>query len=173
MNAGGHGSETVEVLDYAVILDIGTIEVVQKKPDELDLSYRHSNLTASDIVVQATFATSEGEQGHLEDELRAITRWRKENQPGGTLNAGSVFKNPPGDHAGAIIEGVGLRGERIGTVQVSPVHANFMVAASDATADDIFRFVYKIRDIVGYSTGIELEPEVRFLGDFSNSGGSP
>jgi UDP-N-acetylmuramate dehydrogenase len=173
MNAGGHGAETVEVLDHAVILDIETVEVVQKNPRDLGLSYRHSDLADSEIVLQATFITHDGDPGELESELRAITRWRKENQPGGTLNAGSVFKNPPGGHAGAIIDSLGLKGEQIGAVQVSPVHANFMVAASDATADDIFRFVYKIRDIVGYSTGIELEPEVRFLGDFSRSGATP
>ena len=172
MNAGGHGSDTAQVLDHAVVLDARTAEMVRMSPTTLALSYRHSDLTDTDIVVQATFTTSPGDPTMLEDELRMITRWRKDHQPGGTLNAGSVFKNPPDDHAGAIIDRLGLKGERVGSIAVSDVHANFMVAASDATATDIFRFVYKIRAIVREETGIDLEPEIRFLGDFSATGGT-
>ena len=167
MNAGGHGAETANVLDHAVVLDARSAEVVAMTPTDLSLSYRHSDLTDTDIVVQATFNTQAGERAALELELREITRWRKDNQPGGTLNAGSVFKNPPGDNAGAIIDRLGLKGERFGTVAVSDVHANFMVAASDATASDIFRFVYRIKAVVRDETGIDLEPEIKFLGDFS------
>ncbi|MEN8237564.1 MAG: UDP-N-acetylmuramate dehydrogenase [Actinomycetota bacterium] len=170
MNAGGHGSDTAEVLDHALVLDVTTAEVDRMTPADLALSYRHSDLADTDIVVQATFKTSAGDPSTLEDELRSITRWRKDHQPGGTLNAGSVFKNPPGDHAGAIIDRIGLKGERFGAVAVSTVHANFMVAASDATAGDIFRFVYRIKAIVRDETGIELEPEIKFLGDFSAVG---
>ena len=167
MNAGGHGSETVQVLDHAVVLDARSTEVVRMTPSELALSYRQSDLTDTDIVVQATFLTEPGDPSALEDELRTITRWRKDHQPGGTLNAGSVFKNPPGNHAGAIIDRIGLKGERVGAISVSNVHANFMVAASGATASDIFRFVYRIKAIVLDNTGIDLEPEIKFLGDFS------
>jgi UDP-N-acetylmuramate dehydrogenase len=170
MNAGGHGSETAQVLDHAVVLDATTAETVRMTPTDLALSYRHSALADTDIVVQATFATSRGDRTILEGEFRTITRWRKEHQPGGTLNAGSVFKNPEGDHAGAIIDRIGLKGRRFGTVTVSEVHANFMVAASDATASDIFLFVYRIKSIVHDETGIDLEPEIRFLGDFSAVG---
>ena len=170
MNAGGHGSDTAEVLDHAVVLDARTAEMVRMTPADLGLSYRHSDLTDTDIVVQATFTTSPGDRATLENELRTITRWRKDHQPGGTFNAGSVFKNPPGDHAGAIIDRVGLKGERVGAIAVSDVHANFMVAASEATATDIFNFVYKIKAIVREETGIDLEPEIRFLGDFGAVG---
>jgi UDP-N-acetylmuramate dehydrogenase len=172
MNAGGHGSDTAQVLDHAVVLDARTAEMVKMTPADLSLSYRHSDLTDADIVVQATFATSSGDLTTLENELRTITRWRKDHQPGGTLNAGSVFKNPPDDHAGAIIDRAGLKGERVGAIAVSDVHANFMVAESDATAADIFRFVHKIRATVLEETGVELEPEIRFLGDFSAVGGT-
>ncbi len=172
MNAGGHGSETAQVLDHALVLNVATAEVTRSTTDQLGLSYRHSDLTDDDIVVQATFVTTPGDRGALEDELRTITRWRKDHQPGGTLNAGSVFKNPQGDHAGAIIDRLGLKGERIGSIQVSPVHANFLVAASDSTADDIFQFVHKIQAIVKTETGIVLEPEIKFLGDFTTVGAS-
>jgi len=173
MNAGGHGAQTADVLDHAVVLDARTAEVIEMTPTDLALSYRHSNLTDTDIVVQATYNSHPADKATLDLELREITRWRKDNQPGGTLNAGSVFKNPPGDHAGAIIDRVGLKGERFGAVAVSDVHANFMVAASDATASDIFRFVYRIKAIVRDETGIDLEPEIKFLGDFSSVVAAP
>ncbi len=167
MNAGGHGSDTATVMATATILDSTTRRMTRSTPRDLAMGYRSSNLTDTDIVVQATFVTTERDVDALEDEIREITRWRKENQPGGTLNAGSVFKNPDGDFAGAIIERVGLKGERFGPVAVSPVHANFLVAGDDATADDIFSFVEHIRAIVRDRTGIDLEPEIKFLGEFA------
>ncbi len=166
MNAGGHGSDTAGVLADALILDATTREMTRSSPEDLELSYRSSNLSDTDIVVQATFVTHAVDVEELEEELREITRWRKANQPGGTLNAGSVFKNPEGDFAGAIIERAGLKGEGFGPVRVSPIHANFLVAADVATADDIFSFVQHIRSIVHDRTGIVLEPEIRFLGEF-------
>ncbi len=166
MNAGGHGSDTGEVLISAVVLDSTSAEVRRWPVDELGLAYRRSNLESNHIVVQASFSTTEGKASDLEAELREITRWRKEHQPGGTLNAGSVFKNPEGQHAGAIIERAGLKGERYGPVRVSKIHANFLVAADDATADDIFRFVQYIRSSVVERCDVELEPEIKFLGSF-------
>lgn len=169
MNAGGHGSSTREVLDHALVLDVRTRSLDRRTPDELELSYRHSNLTDDDLVVQATFATTSVDPEEGEQLLREITRWRKEHQPGGTLNAGSVFKNPESDAAGAIIDRLGLKGHAIGPVSVSNLHANFMVATRDATATDIARFVADIRDRVESATGVRLEPEIRFLGDFDGA----
>lgn len=169
MNAGGHGSTTREVLDHALVLGVRTRSLDRRGPQELDLSYRHSNLSDDDLVVQATFTTSPIDPEEGERVLRDITRWRREHQPGGTLNAGSVFKNPDSDAAGAIIDGLGLKGHTIGPVSVSPVHANFMVATKDATASDIARFVWDVRERVEAATGIRLEPEIRFLGEFDEA----
>jgi UDP-N-acetylmuramate dehydrogenase len=166
MNAGGHGSETSSVLVEASVLDIPTRSVTRRSPHDLDMSYRHSNLTDDDIVVQAAFRTVQGDPAEAERVVREITRWRKDNQPGGTLNAGSVFKNPAREPAGAIIDRLGLKGTSIGPVGVSPVHANFMVATKDATASDIFTFVHHVRAIVRERAGIDLEPEIRFIGAF-------
>ena len=166
MNAGGHGSDTAAVLESARILDVTTHEVRQVGVEGLDLGYRRSNLTPNDIVVQATFTTVEGNIEELEEELRQITRWRKEHQPGGTFNAGSVFKNPAGGYAGQIIDELGLKGYRVGPVSVSEVHANFMVADATAKATDIRMFVHNIASIVEERTGTVLEPEIRFLGTF-------
>jgi UDP-N-acetylmuramate dehydrogenase len=168
MNAGGHGSDTASVLSTAVVLDAATVELSTRPVGLLDLTYRSSNLSESDIVVQATFHTERGTQRELQNELREITRWRKENQPGGTLNAGSVFKNPNDAPAGAIIDDLGLKGESLGPVSVSMVHANFLVAEPQANAADIHRFVHTIRKTVYEATGRLLEPEIRFVGNFND-----
>ena len=173
MNAGGHGSDTATVLQSAMVFDVVSREVTDRGVDQLGLRYRHSDLTEDEIVLQASFTTGEIDPADAEQVLRDITRWRKEHQPGGTLNAGSVFKNPPGESAGAIIDGLGLKGVGIGPVSVSDVHANFMVATKDASASDIFLFVERIRTVVRERTGIDLEPEIRFLGDFTKPGVAP
>jgi UDP-N-acetylmuramate dehydrogenase len=105
--------------------------------------------------------TEEGEQL-----MREITAWRRSHQPGGTFNAGSVFKNPPNDHAGRLIDAAGLKGYRCGGVAVSERHANFFVADADATATDVRRLVEDVRLRVLDRFGVDLEPEIRFVGDF-------
>lgn len=166
MNAGGHGSETSDVLESVVVLDVPTRELSIRDAASLELRYRHSNLAQDDVVVRATYRTTVGDPEQLENELREITRWRKEHQPGGTLNAGSVFKNPDEISAGELIDSLGLKGESIGPVSVSPVHANFLVATRDAKAADIHWFVRSIRSVVHERSGIWLEPEIRFIGRF-------
>ncbi|MEZ5176242.1 MAG: UDP-N-acetylmuramate dehydrogenase [Acidimicrobiia bacterium] len=167
MNAGGHGSDTVAVLRSVVLVDTRTGEARNRTAGELALGYRSSNLDDTDIVVQATFATTDGDVGTLDRELRDITRWRRNHQPSGALNAGSVFKNPPqGSPAGQLIDMLGLKGTRVGPVRISEIHANFMIAEPGAKAMDIWRFVHTIRSIVQERTGTELEPEIRFLGVF-------
>jgi UDP-N-acetylmuramate dehydrogenase len=169
MNAGGHGSDTASVLKGAVVLNMETRMVDTKAADALGFAYRHSDLMATEIVVQATFVTEPGDPEVIDAELRSITRWRKEHQPGGTLNAGSVFKNPKDEPAGAIIDRLGLKGTSVGSVRVSDVHANFLVATKESTASDIFAFVHEIQDIVSARTGLVLEPEVVFIGEFGGT----
>lgn len=167
MNAGCHGHDTAGCLITARVMVLATGEVTERSPRDLELSYRHSNLTAGEVVLAARFATHATTPAAAEDEIREITRWRKETQPGGTLNAGSVFKNPPGDAAGRIIDALGLKGLRVGGVSVSERHANFFVAGDGATPEDLFQLVGEVRRRVADATGIELEPELRFVGEFS------
>ena len=165
MNAGGHGRETSEVLRAAMVIDLAADGREQRRePASLELGYRHSGLGPMEIVVAAEFAVTAGSPDVLRDELAEVVRWRSEHQPGGA-NAGSVFRNPPGDSAARLIDQVcGLRGFRRGGAVVSEKHANFIQAGPGATAADVHHLITSVRDRVGRETGVELEVEVHLLG---------
>ena len=163
-NAGCFGTETRDRLITASIIDVTDGLSREAGPDDLEMSYRHSNVGSTQIVVDALFQTTPGDGHSGRAELRRITRWRRDNQPGGTFNAGSVFKNPPGATAGEIIDSLGLKGLAVGDVSVSPKHANFFVAGPGATSDDIRRLVHEVKDRVLEETGTMLEPEIQFVG---------
>lgn len=165
-NAGCHGSETADRLLWADVLDMREGSVFRRTAADLDLGYRRSNIAAADVVLAAAFSFRPGPPEEGERLMREITRWRREHQPGGTLNAGSVFKNPPGDAAGRIIDAAGLKGFRVGAVSVSLRHANFFVADDGATASDLYRLIQEVRQRVLALTGIALEPEICLVGDF-------
>jgi UDP-N-acetylmuramate dehydrogenase len=167
MNAGCHGSDTAAWLLDAVVVDLGGGGSRRAAAADLDMTYRSTNLADTDFVVRARFRTVERPRREAEATIRRITRWRRDHQPGGTLNAGSVFKNPPGDAAGRIIDELGLKGLTVGGARVSPRHANFFEADRDATAADVYALVVEVRRRVAEATGIVLEPEIRFVGDFS------
>ncbi|MGA9598606.1 MAG: UDP-N-acetylmuramate dehydrogenase [Acidimicrobiia bacterium] len=168
MNAGGHGSDTAEWLATAGVLDTATGRITSSTPEELELSYRHSRLTRADVVLRARFRTVQRDRDECEALMREITSWRREHQPGGTFNAGSVFKNPPDDSAGRLIDVCGLKGFAVRGASVSERHANFFVADDTATAQDVYDLVSEVRGLVLARTGVLLEPEIRFIGDFGN-----
>lgn len=163
-NAGCFGTETVDRLVEAAVTDLRTGELRRETSISLDLSYRYSNLATTDLVLEARFEGSPGRPEKGAEEMRAITRWRRDNQPGGTFNAGSVFKNPPGEPAGALIDRLGLKGTRVGDVAVSEKHANFFVAGPEATSQDIRQLVEEVKDAVFAMTGTKLETEIQFVG---------
>lgn len=163
-NAGCFGTETKDCLLRAEIVGLDSGETRWSTPAELDLDYRHSNVGPKDLVVSAEFAGHTGDEDASRAELRKITRWRRDNQPGGTLNAGSVFKNPEHTTAGELIDSIGLKGVSVGDVSVSEKHANFFVAGPNATSSDIRQLVEEIKDRVFAVTGTKLEPEIQFVG---------
>jgi UDP-N-acetylmuramate dehydrogenase len=169
MNAGGHGSEIREVLESARIFDLES-GPRDAAANDLGLAYRRSNLKESEIVVAASFRLSRGDPEVIKTTMADISRWRKDNQPGGKPSAGSVFKNPDGDSAGRLIDLAGCKGLRIGGAEVSRKHANFFVAGEGATASDVAHLMVEVRRRVFESAGVVLEPEVRLVGDFGAAG---
>jgi UDP-N-acetylmuramate dehydrogenase len=166
-NAGGHGSDTSEWLESVDLVSFDDGEVRTLTSNDLDMSYRHTNLRADQVVTEARFRTEPGDVAAGRELIASVVKWRREHQPPAVYNAGSVFRNPPGDSAGRIIDSLGLKGMSVGGVRVSEKHANFFVAAPDATATDLHTLVSRIQVTVRERTGIELHPEIQFVGDFT------
>jgi len=168
MNAGGHGAALAESLVEVDLVDLsaGTGAVETLPASSLDLSYRHSNLTGAQVVVGARLGLAPGDRQHSQELLRDIVAWRRANQPGGQ-NAGSVFQNPPGTSAGALIEAAGCKGLRLRSAQVSTKHANFIQADPAGRADDVAGLISLVRARVLEHSGIELHTELRLIGQFA------
>jgi UDP-N-acetylmuramate dehydrogenase len=168
MNAGGHGRETVEVLGRAWVLDLLDVEApataTERDVADLELGYRHSNLRPSEVVTAAEFTVTRDDPAACEARVAEIVRWRREHQPGGQ-NAGSVFRNPPGDSAGRLIDAAGLKGLRVGGAVVSEKHANFIQADAGASARDVLDLVGEVQRRVAEASGVELVPELHVVGD--------
>jgi UDP-N-acetylmuramate dehydrogenase len=165
MNAGGHGRDTAAVLRRAWTLDLAAGDEQPRPRDaaDLDLGYRHSALRPSEVVTGAEFDAAPDDPAACAARIDEIVRWRREHQPGGA-NAGSVFRNPPGDSAGRLIDAAGLKGLRVGGAVVSPKHANFFQAEAGATADDVAALVAEVQARVDEATGVHLEPELHLVG---------
>jgi len=129
--------------------------------NELSFQYRSSPLNDV-IVVEAEFQLHPTTPTEHRDRVEAARGARK-NQPTGVKSSGCFFRNPAGQHAGALIDQAGLKGHRIGDAQVSPVHANFLVNLGQATPSDMTALMAHVRETVHARTGIELEPEVRLI----------
>ncbi|MGD0320545.1 MAG: UDP-N-acetylmuramate dehydrogenase [Acidimicrobiales bacterium] len=163
MNAGGHGSDTASVLDRYRTLDLTDGVEAEHGAKRLAFGYRHSALSASEVVLWAQFALGRGDTGRAQAALAEVVGWRRAHQPGGS-NAGSVFVNPPSDSAGRLVEEAGLRGFRMGSARVSEKHANFIQADERGSADDVRRLLEHVRAEVARRTGVELTAEVQLVG---------
>ncbi|HJU80819.1 MAG TPA: UDP-N-acetylmuramate dehydrogenase [Acidimicrobiia bacterium] len=166
-NAGCFGREMVDVLETADLFDLGGGQTTRVQAGDLAMAYRQTSVAPTQIVLEARFRTEAGDPEAGSALIREITRWRRLHQPGGTLNAGSVFKNPPGDSAGRIIDSLGLKGTAVGGASVSEKHANFFVAMPGTKASEVYLLVEKVREAVKARTGIDLEPEICFAGRFA------
>jgi len=163
MNAGGHGSDMAAVLAGVRVVDLRSGEDVEVQSTALDLGYRRSNLTSSQVVVSATLGLEPGDVAASQAAISEIVRWRRANQPGGQ-NAGSVFTNPPGDSAGRLIDLAGCKGLRVGSAEVSTKHANFIQADDGGSADDVFALMAEVRRRVAKTSGVVLAPETHLVG---------
>ena len=167
-NAGAHGGDTAAILESATLLLADGSEAVVPASD-LGFGYRHSRLkdSPSELVLGAAFRLVRADAATIAGRLDEIRRWRREHQPLGLRSAGSVFRNPPGDSAGRLIDSLGLKGRRIGGAVVSEKHANFIVNDRQGTASDVRRLVEAVRAEVRDRLGIELALEIEFAGDWS------
>lgn len=165
MNAGAHGSDLSRILLEAEILfENGEVRVLSN--EELSFSYRTSLLQKrKGIVLEARFRLREGDRKKIAATLASYKDRRRQTQPLQMPCAGSVFRNPPGDHAGRLIEAAGLKGFQIGGAQVSEIHANFIVNRGGATAADVLTLMDHIRCTIKEKFGVEMHPEVLVVGE--------
>jgi UDP-N-acetylmuramate dehydrogenase len=163
MNAGnrveGIGAHVVSVTTFSLK---GGLR--RYRGDEVLWEYRRSSLPRDEVVVECELSCTKGQPLRIQQKMEDALRLRKEHQPLGKPSCGSVFRNPEGASAGKLIEQVGLKGFCMGGAQISPVHANFIVNTGNATAADVAGCMKRARDGVMAAYGIELRPEVRFLG---------
>lgn len=166
MNAGAYGSDWSTILVRALVATAdGTGWLT---PGELGLSYRHSNLVHGHVVAGVEYQLVERDPIAIRAEVKDLVARRKETQPTNKRTFGSVFKNPAGEiGAGKMLELCGLKGYRHGGALISPMHANFIENAGDATTADCLALMSEARRRAREAYGVELEHEVVFLGDLT------
>jgi len=163
MNAGAFGGETWKHVVSVVTIDRDGVQ--RGRPaNDYQVGYRHVVGPAHEWFVEATLRF-EKRPGVSSDDIRLLLARRKATQPIGEWSCGSVFTNPPGDHAARLIDTAGLKGFRIGGARVSEMHANFIVNDGTARATDIERLIEHVRASVQRTHGITLTPEVRIVGE--------
>ena len=164
MNAGAYGGQLSDVLVSAEVLLNGRLRTMTK--EELQMGYRTTlPLREGGVVLSAEFELQEGDSQAILDQMKELNARRRDKQPLNLPSAGSAFKRPEGYFAGALIEECGLKGFAIGGAQVSQKHAGFVVNAGNATARDVQDLLAHVQKVVKAEKGVELEPEVRILGE--------
>ena len=165
MNAGAYGGEMADVVERAETFDRLGREHSYEAAD-LDFSYRHSALAGTEeIVARVELRLSPGDGVAIAARMSEFAQRRQETQPLSLPSAGSVFKRPPGDYAGRLIEAAGMKGHVVGGAQVSEMHAGFIVNLGGATARDVLTLMDEVRNAVRRQSGVELEPEIRVIGE--------
>lgn len=164
MNAGCHGAEFAEIVTEVTVMDgKGKTRTIPRK--QISYKYRGSNL-GEVIVLEAKLQLGEESPAKLKELQAKLFRWRKAGTPFDQPCAGSTFKNPGGNKtAGMLIDEVGLKGFRMGSVQVSAMHANYFVNLGNATAAEVLRLIDHVKKTVAKKAGVELELEIKVLGN--------
>jgi UDP-N-acetylmuramate dehydrogenase len=168
-NAGAHGGAMADSVCDVVVLDADKGPKLYTQED-LHYDYRSSSLKArSDrrfLVLMAILALKPDDPAKIQTRMSEFIAYRKRTQPPGA-SLGSIFKNPPGDYAGRLIEAAGLKGLQIGGAQVSPVHANFFINTGNASASDYYALIQQVHEAVYEKTQVDLELEIELLGDWN------
>jgi UDP-N-acetylmuramate dehydrogenase len=165
MNAGAFGGEMARVVTrvHGVTAD-GLARALTR--DEVNFAYRRTDLPPRFVITRVDFELRHGDRDELRGRVADLRSKRAARQPRGLPNAGSVFKNPPGNFAGRLLESAGLKGTRMGGAAFSGQHANFIVNLGGARADEVRALIELARSRVMQSTGVTLEPEVRMIGEW-------
>lgn len=164
MNAGANGASVGARVKEILLLNLEG-RFIKKTKEEMNFGYRSSTLQSDiSVVVEAAFSCFRRDSEAIKEEMEVFIKKRKETQPLHYPSAGSIFKNPPGDSAGRLIEAAGLKGKRAGDAQISTLHANFIINLGEATARDVLTLVEFAREAVRERFGIELKPEVKVVG---------
>lgn len=166
MNAGAFGSETWDIVASVETIDRSGVLRTRGR-EEFTVGYREVTQPSEEWFVDAELHLMRGLGEKSLVKIRELLRKRAATQPIGLRSCGSVFRNPPGDYAGRLVERSGLKGARIGGAEVSPKHANFIINSGNASAKDIETLIELVRDTVERTQGVRLIPEVRFLGEAS------
>lgn len=164
MNAGAFGQQVADCLTrIRVVRRDGEVQELQV--DQLEMRYRHTTLPHGSLVISAEFRLQQDDGEAVRERIRQMRSRRSLTQPLDLPNCGSVFKNPPGDHAARLIEAAGLKGHRIGGASISDKHANFIVNDNEASSGDVLALIRLAQSAVHKQFGVNLEPEVRMLGE--------
>jgi UDP-N-acetylmuramate dehydrogenase len=165
MNAGAFGSEmSAAVATVRGVSRTGLSKTLRK--DQLRFNYRHAALPEELVITAVEFALEPGDKAALRARVAELKAKRAARQPAGAPNAGSVFKNPPGLFAARLLEGCGLKNQRSGMAAFSERHANFIVNLGGAKAADVRTLIEKAQATVRAQTGVQLEPEVKLVGEW-------
>jgi UDP-N-acetylmuramate dehydrogenase len=167
MNAGAYGSEVEKVVESVEgVTQRG--EPIRLARAEMTFTYRDSHLPSGMVVTRVTMCLHKEDPARVKANIQELVNRRKRSQPTGHPNSGSMFRNPPGDFAGRLIEAAGLKGKRLRQSQISDRHANFILNLGGARAEDVRELMELARSEVKRQFGVELAPEVRMIGDWSD-----
>ena len=165
MNAGAFGGEIAKVVTLVHgVTEAG--EAIALTKDDVKFAYRRTDLPQCFVITRVDFELARGDRERLMARVAELKAKRASRQPRGVPNAGSIFKNPPGNFAGKLLEGAGLKGTRLGGAAFSDQHANFIVNLGGAQAAEVLALIDMARNKVKEQSGVLLEPEVRLVGDW-------
>ncbi len=165
MNAGIPGREVKDVVQEIEVISPTGREMRHIPRSELRFTYRAlRGLAPGSVILSALFSVTLSDSDSVRAEVDRLLAARSNSQPLNVPSCGSVFKNPPGDFAGRLVEAAGLKGRRLGGAEISPVHANFIANRGDATAADVLALIQEAQAAVWRTAGVRLIPEVRIIG---------
>lgn len=167
MNAGAHEGSLDQVVEAVEVVTLHDGRTTTVPAADVGFRYRNTDLPGDAVVIGATVRLEAGDATVIRRKMDEAREWRRRTQPLAEPNCGSVFTNPPGDHAARLVEEAGAKGMRVGGAAISTKHSNFIVADAGASASDVLSLVGRVRSLVRERSGIDLELEVRLVGEFA------